>query len=308
MSDTMPPDNPPPSFVVQAPFDAPSADAILSSSDGVDFRTHRIVLSLLSPFFGDMFKLPQPPGDTSIPRLPMAESAVVLDRVLKFCYPGAQSVVDSIDQLRETLEISLIKYDIQGIVPLAKKYLEGYIETHTVAVFAIACLHEWKDLATDAAKISLKLPLRSFTKPTPGLEYIAANRYHSLLQYHAACSAACTTTTKVIRWITAPPQQVWFTCTNCSTNRDYSWYLSDGELWPVRDWLLSYMKAARKAFKLCPLARLDDLKSMSGAVEGFANCSTCRQKGFSQLQSFVADTFGPKIVSVIDTVKLDLAF
>jgi hypothetical protein len=142
------------------------------------------------------------------------------------------------------LEISLIKYDIQGIVPLAKKYLEGYIKTDTIAVFAIACRYEWKDLATDAARISLTLPLRSFTEPIHGLQYVAANRYHALLRYNAECSAVCMQTTTVIRWIKAPPQQVWFKCTSCSTNPAYLWYLSDGELWPVRDWFLSYMKAA----------------------------------------------------------------
>ncbi|KAJ6612605.1 hypothetical protein B0H10DRAFT_1917951 [Mycena sp. CBHHK59/15] len=91
------PENLPSSFVVQALFDSPTADVLLSSSDGVNFRAHRLVLSLLSPVFGDMFQLPQPRGDTLIPQIHLAESAMVLNRVLVFCYPGGQPVVDSVD-------------------------------------------------------------------------------------------------------------------------------------------------------------------------------------------------------------------
>ncbi|KAJ7911889.1 hypothetical protein B0H13DRAFT_2327867 [Mycena leptocephala] len=218
------PENLPFSFVVQAPFDSPTADVILSSSDGVNFRAHRVVLSLLSPVFGDMFQLPQPRGDTSIPQIHLAEDVGNLSDKVR--HPGHRTA--------------------------RQKYLEGYIKTDTIAVFAIACRHEWKDMATDAARISLTLPLRSFTEPIRGLQYVAANRYHALLRYHAECSAACMQTPTVIRWIKASPQQVWFKCTSCSTNPAYLWYLSDGELWPVRDWFLSYMKAAERCLKFAP--------------------------------------------------------
>ncbi|KAF7354339.1 BTB domain-containing protein [Mycena venus] len=300
----------PPPFVPQPPFDYVEGDIILSASDGIDFRVSRVVLSLLSPVFRDMFRLPQPQGDPEVARLPMAESAVVLDRVLRFWYPGAQPSVDSIDELREILEISLFKYDIQGIIPVGKQYLRAYIDSHPVAVFAIACRHEWKDLAVDAARNTLKLPLRSFDSESPELEYISGKHYHSLLRYHAACASACAETTNVIRWITAPPQDVWFTCKSesCSTNRNYAWYLSDGALWDVRDWFLDYMKAARKAMKVRPLATFDDPELMRGAVKKMATCATCRENGFEQLQRFTTKSLGPKILSVINDVKLNLSF
>jgi len=39
-------------------FNAPDADTVLRSSDGEEFRVHRIILSLASPVFQGMFTLP----------------------------------------------------------------------------------------------------------------------------------------------------------------------------------------------------------------------------------------------------------
>ncbi|KAJ6556521.1 hypothetical protein DFH09DRAFT_1491010 [Mycena vulgaris] len=41
--------------------------------------------------------------------------------------------------------------------------LREYLDEDPVAVFAIACHHEWKDLALEAARSSLRLPIQSRT-------------------------------------------------------------------------------------------------------------------------------------------------
>ncbi|KAJ7473603.1 hypothetical protein B0H11DRAFT_1338868 [Mycena galericulata] len=296
-------------FVPQSPFDDRNADVILTSSDGIDFHVQRAILSLVSSFFNTMFTLPQPGDDPEVPSISMAESAVVLDRVLRFCYPGAEAVVDSISHLQEILELSLIKYDIQFIVPVAKKYLQTYVDDQPVAAFAIACRYKWEDLAMAAARRSLALPIRSFDlESPPELEYITAKDYHTLLKYHIACATAATNTTTDLRWITGPPNEVWFRCTNCAS-QTYKWYLSDGEPWRVRDWFLAYMKAVKKILKRQPLAKADDPKLMHAAVKGMADCYNCRAaEGFAQLQRFATDRLGPRITSEIDKVVLDLKF
>ena len=40
-----------------APFDSLHADVILRSSDNIDFRTFKLLLSLASPFFEGMFEM-----------------------------------------------------------------------------------------------------------------------------------------------------------------------------------------------------------------------------------------------------------
>lgn len=73
-----------PPFAPHGPFDDLSADVVLRSSDGIDFRVHRIVLSLASPFFKEMFTLPQPTSEPEVPIIPMSESALLLDKALRF--------------------------------------------------------------------------------------------------------------------------------------------------------------------------------------------------------------------------------
>ncbi|KAJ7739358.1 hypothetical protein B0H16DRAFT_1729451 [Mycena metata] len=77
-------------FLAQYPFaNAPGADTILRSADGVDFYVHRAILSLVSPVFEMMFQLPQPDDAPAVPVIDVQELSAVLDRVLRFFYPGA---------------------------------------------------------------------------------------------------------------------------------------------------------------------------------------------------------------------------
>ncbi|KAJ7023355.1 hypothetical protein C8F04DRAFT_1240206 [Mycena alexandri] len=60
------------------PFDDSTADTILQSSDGFDFHVHHAVIALASPFFKDLFSLPQP--EPKVPVIPVAESSSILER------------------------------------------------------------------------------------------------------------------------------------------------------------------------------------------------------------------------------------
>ncbi|KAF8184135.1 hypothetical protein K438DRAFT_1125187 [Mycena galopus ATCC 62051] len=63
-------------------------DLILGSSDNAAFYVHRLVLSLASPVFEDMFNVSQPDSKHGVPEVLMPHTAVVLERVLRFFYPG----------------------------------------------------------------------------------------------------------------------------------------------------------------------------------------------------------------------------
>jgi hypothetical protein len=73
-----------------APFDDAWADLILRSSDGVPFRVFKIILSLASPIFTDMFSIPPPvsqQSDDQIPMVDLSEHSKVLDVALCHIYP-----------------------------------------------------------------------------------------------------------------------------------------------------------------------------------------------------------------------------
>jgi len=66
------------------PLDVPDANLIIRSSDLVNFRIHKSVLAIASPFFKALFSLPQPPDDESVDGLPvvqLSEDAELLNKL-----------------------------------------------------------------------------------------------------------------------------------------------------------------------------------------------------------------------------------
>lgn len=185
-------------------FNKPNATAILHSSDGVSFRVQTAILAEASPFFGDMFELPQSsrvadadaadsatkPAD-NIPSIDVTEDSTTLDNVLRFCYPGvADPVLTTLEELRPVLE-AVTKYQLEQAIASVKQRLAEFASTEPVRVYALACLYELSDEARSAARHALRYPLLG--KPVPELSRIPASAYHSLLQYHEQCQRAAST-------------------------------------------------------------------------------------------------------------------
>ncbi|KAJ7073180.1 hypothetical protein C8F01DRAFT_1106369, partial [Mycena amicta] len=179
----------------------PKADIILRSCDEppVDFYVHRAVLALSSPLFADLFSLPQPiPKDDSrdasrgkdeqeLPVVQVSERAEILDKALRFFYPGTAPFSNSASS------------SIEAVV--GKRLLGRHLESDAVGVFVVACGMRWEDVAREAAWRSLRQPIRqfvesngdsasdslvifSFPHPTPSsplLMHLPASTYHALL-------------------------------------------------------------------------------------------------------------------------------
>lgn len=79
-------------------FDIPDADLIIRSSDNVDYRVHKSILAMASPFFKDLLSLPQPPDDKivdglSVVQLP--ERSELLTCLISVLYPIHMAKPDS---------------------------------------------------------------------------------------------------------------------------------------------------------------------------------------------------------------------
>ena len=71
-------------------LDIPDANFILQSSDHVNFRVHKSVLAMSSPFFQDLLSLPQPPLDELVDGLPVLhvpEDSDLLNSLVSLLYP-----------------------------------------------------------------------------------------------------------------------------------------------------------------------------------------------------------------------------
>ncbi|KAJ7653987.1 hypothetical protein DFH06DRAFT_1330087 [Mycena polygramma] len=178
----------PPVLVPTHPFtDNPDADAILRSRDGADFYIVRAILSLVSPVFATMFRLPQPDAPPGIPVVDMEEDAVTLDKVLRFIYPGTEPIV-----ARSTTYGPSSSSSLRNTTCNARFRSPNSIWRGT-------------DVAMAAAKESLKHPIRTVVGPaSPALEGMTAIAYHNLIHYHYLCGQAAQKTTVDLTW-TPPP-------------------------------------------------------------------------------------------------------
>jgi hypothetical protein len=96
--------------------DMSDPDIVIQSCDLVNFRVHKSALSISSPFFSDLFSLPQPDDDEVVDglrvvRLP--EDAEVLNSLLTMLYPIPSVIPSSYDKCLMLLATSQ-KYDMVG--------------------------------------------------------------------------------------------------------------------------------------------------------------------------------------------------
>ncbi|KAJ7442008.1 hypothetical protein FB451DRAFT_1057840 [Mycena latifolia] len=257
------------------PFRDPGADLILRSSDGVEFHVHRVVLGLLSHIFRDMFALPQPDSETGIPEVRMPESGVVLDRILRFCYPGAEPVVQTLGQLQEILQI------------LGDKYaLRGFIQSEPLGSFAVAARHSWPELALAAARECLRLPLRTSCYQAPlELDCISGTTYHSLFQYHYRCGMAAQNVCQNLEWM--PSSIRWHHSCTCTA-------------------FAEYLRAMGGKLAVVP-APTDDHVLISKALKEMEKCERCPMAMYDELPRFISMELWPKIKSKIENVSPHLS-
>jgi hypothetical protein len=83
-------------------FDVPDANFIIRSSDNVDFRVHKSVLAMASPFFKDLLSLPQPSDKEVVFGLPvvqLSEDSELLNILVPILYPVRTVIPNSYEKV-----------------------------------------------------------------------------------------------------------------------------------------------------------------------------------------------------------------
>ncbi|KAF7974685.1 hypothetical protein HWV62_11451 [Athelia sp. TMB] len=145
-----------PVTVTGAPFDYQAADVILRSSDNVEFRVSKVILSLASTVFSDMFSLPQTSHHSEGSRanadevkdglavIPVAEDGKMLKQFLMMCYPKAATdppaIPNDLAALGRLLTIA-IKYSADRIEEQLREALVSseLMKADPLLVFVVAC-------------------------------------------------------------------------------------------------------------------------------------------------------------------------
>lgn len=177
-----------------APFNNPTADIVLRSSDRTDFRVRSVIVAEASEVFAGMFASPQPPrgasgvddnadyvGDTPVVQL--AEDANTLDDLLRLCYPVADPVVDGGQQLRRVLAAAM-KYAMEEAIAVMRTQLRALIRTSPFEGWVIACKLKLEEDARRAA-FTLYSAVRPFDNQDAVLSSISAGQYFRLRRFLA---------------------------------------------------------------------------------------------------------------------------
>ena len=172
-------------------FDAPDTDTILRSSDGKEFRVHKVILSLASPVFQGMFGLPQPPEPPSqIPTIDVPESSDILAPFLQLLYPRSPPKVQDIATWA-TLYATAEKYSAEMVMETLRDMLiPRFLDTSPVRVYALASHWGFEEEAKIASRRILTIDiLKDF--PQDDAELMGGVACQKLYHLHVTrCEAA----------------------------------------------------------------------------------------------------------------------
>ncbi|GBE89543.1 hypothetical protein SCP_1602050 [Sparassis crispa] len=178
----------------------PFADLICRSSDGVEFLTHKVILSIASPILHTLItSLPANQVDTdqtlspnNLPILSLEENGRTLTALLKLCYPVEESStkIDDFSIVQSVLEAAK-KYDMARVAPVVRKHWASLADAEPLRAYFTAVQHNFDECARQSAKNVLEGPIENAY--VSEMEDAPAQAYYRLLRYYHACQDILTT-------------------------------------------------------------------------------------------------------------------
>ena len=124
-----------------------------------DFRVHKLILSLASPVFKDMFPLPQPPDQSrneghQLPIVDIPEPPEVIDTILRLIYPGVElPMIPDLSTISSLLSVT-DKYDLMSVTPVLRGALRAFLPSYSFEMYITACRFGFSEEAREAAMVS----------------------------------------------------------------------------------------------------------------------------------------------------------
>ncbi|KAL6302919.1 hypothetical protein BKA93DRAFT_750887 [Sparassis latifolia] len=157
------------------PFNKPTADLTVCSSDNVNFRVHRIILAEASPVFETTFQLPQPLDAQNHHVVSLTEESGTLDKLFRICYPVPDPPLDCLEDVEAVLAAAA-KYDMDEAQAVCKKALldADLVQRDPVGVYAIAVNLKLEDVTRATARQTLRYPYEPLDSPSHTLAKLPA--------------------------------------------------------------------------------------------------------------------------------------
>ena len=162
----------------------PNADVILRASGGREFHAHKIILSLASTVFRDMFSVPQPPPteSTQLPIVDVDDPPEALEIFLQIIYPTHSPPINSVETLASVLRLAE-KYDAKAVADAHREYLLSMsTDSPPIHLYAILCAcGREKEAEAAARRISLESLMSLDSQPL--LHLMTVEHYQRLMRF-----------------------------------------------------------------------------------------------------------------------------
>ncbi|KAI0642180.1 hypothetical protein C8Q79DRAFT_237703 [Trametes meyenii] len=297
-----------PSKVASSPFDDPCTEIVLRTVDDVDFHVWRAILKEASTLFADMFGLPQPmPGPTTnSPRIiPITEQSVVIEPLLRLCYPVPDPEFTSLAELKPVLEAAR-KYQMDYIMGLLLRRLILFAENEPLPAYLIALQLRAAGVARAAAKLFLR-----HVDPCPfteELRHVPAAAYYRLLEYRRKCVEVSCDAVLNTSWLGDEQTAfIWYKCPagTCRPSHAKNPQLA-GRYTVPSAWFTRHIQSVVSALSKTPCWEVPerpdvcDIVIMEGGV-----CANCRVTISSDVRRF-SSTIAGEIERRISKIVLDV--
>ncbi|KAJ8076714.1 hypothetical protein PM082_001137 [Marasmius tenuissimus] len=253
-------------------FDSPDADIIIISSSCEpiprEFRLHRNILTLASPFFQDMFSLPQSHHSSKqeVPILPVSESSDTLDTLFHFVYPILDPFIETLDVLEAVLEAA-VKYDFLSAIQHLRKVLveQRFLTNFPLRVFAIAWRYDFQEEIDLAVRYTLNTDILSVPL-TNDLKHVTAHTFRRLVDLHRRRTSAAHDLLQI-------PHEV--KCPHCN-GYGHARYNAP-------KWWYEWMKRAKEELSLRPSSSVIFQPEFMSQVATVVGCPQCPSSMFGCL-------------------------
>ncbi|KAH9009136.1 hypothetical protein EDB85DRAFT_1477878 [Lactarius pseudohatsudake] len=171
-------------------LDVPDANIIIRSSDKVNFRAHKSLLAMSSPFFKDLLSLPQPPDGELVDDLPviqLSEDADLLNSLISLLY-HVPHLTGSYEHAFALLA-ACQKYDMTSIQSYIRAEIKRWHPPSGAGAFRTYAIASRMGLIPEmesAARLTLGYPM-TFESLGDGLRSFKGPALCGLVRYRRRC-------------------------------------------------------------------------------------------------------------------------
>ena len=219
------PQNPSPTSPLLNHLDISDADVIIQSCDRVDFHVHRRTLAMSSPFFDDMFSLPQPQSSDEeivdgLPVVRLPEDAEVLSSLITMLYPIPSKLPDAYDKALMLLAATQ-KYEMVGLqsrirLEIQSKEFPTLTGPETFRSYAVSSSGQLPSEAEKLARLTLEFPM-TFEYLCDELPSFKGWALRDLVGFRKRCRDNIVSCFESFLKLDQPPFNIWIPCAYTTT-------------------------------------------------------------------------------------------